>query len=149
MAAPNFKIVELTQDNQALVDSEDYPLVSQYKWHLSGAGYAVRTVERRKKMYLHRIINRTPEGKFTDHINSDRLDNRKANLRTCYRSGNAMNAIKPKGKSGFIGVYATGKSWRARVKVDGIMRHLGSFATPEAASKLRNKFVNHYIKAGN
>jgi hypothetical protein len=146
--AVNFRIVELTQGKQAIVDVEDYPLVSKYKWHLSGAGYAVRTVNRKNKVYMHREINNTPADKFTDHINGNRLDNRRSNLRTCYRSGNAMNIGKPKGKSGFIGVYSTGKRWRARVKIGGTMKHLGSFTTPELASKARNKYVNQYIKAG-
>lgn len=99
---------------------------------------------------MHRLVNKTPEGKFTDHVNGNRLDNRKSNLRTCYRSGNALNAQKAKGQTGLVGVYPSGSaSWRARVKINGIMKHLGTFSSPRAASRARETFVKNYIGAGN
>lgn len=74
----------------AIVDDEDIEKVMAYKWHLSDSGYAVNRT-RGKTVRMHRLVNGTPEGMVTDHINRNPLDNRKANLRSCTQKVNAMN----------------------------------------------------------
>lgn len=92
------KHIKLTQGKHALVDNEDYPIVSQNKWHVS-KGYAVRDVYLRgldgKKeqihISMHQQIMNTPQGWDTHHKNNNRLDNRRKNLVTCTRKEHIEN----------------------------------------------------------
>ncbi len=83
------------------IDDEDYENVNQYKWHLSSDGYASG-----KKGLLHRIIlNAKKEHSIVDHINCDKLDNRKTNLRFATFSQNSQNKLKKKNcSSEYLGV---------------------------------------------
>lgn len=69
-------------------------------WHVSEKGYAIKRQYvggERKVVYLHRIINETPDFLQTDHRNGDRLDNRRKNLRTVTNTTNAYNRhVDPK-----------------------------------------------------
>lgn len=97
------KKLSLTNGGYTLLDDEDYEKYSNWNWQNSG-GYARRseyigfTIDKsgkRKsinKVYaLHRVINNTPDGIDTDHINGNKLDNRRCNLRNATRSQNSIN----------------------------------------------------------
>lgn len=103
------KKIKLTQGKHAIVDDEDFERLSQYKWYYHHEGYAVRNSKenmRRRLISMHRIINNTPDGKVTDHINGDKLDNRKSNLRSCTHAENARNSkLRSDSSSGMKGVY--------------------------------------------
>lgn len=116
------KKIPLTQNKYALVDSDDYDFLNQWKWFYSN-GYAVRYVtlnkedggKKNKIIWMHRVINQTPDGMHTDHINNNRADNRKINLRSCTVSQNRRNVKKTaRGKSEYKGIFScpNGK-WRA------------------------------------
>lgn len=89
------KQILLSQDQVAVVDDEDYDyLLSLGKWTFHSQGYAYRwdrTVTPNKCLLMHRVIMNTPEGKDTDHINGNKLDNRKDNLRAVSRTLNNYN----------------------------------------------------------
>src|SRR5260221_205877 len=97
-----------------IVDDEDYEYLNQWKWHLSSNGYAVRrpyikgsekTGQKHTVVWMHRVINNTPAGRDTDHINRDRLDNRRSNLRTATFSQNSMNkGLSKSNTSGIKGI---------------------------------------------
>ena len=73
-----------------------------------------------------------------DHINGIRHDNRMENLRAVDRSGNNQNrAVQTNNTSGMTGVsYSKShQKWRARIKIGGKEKHLGRFATLEAAAE--------------
>lgn len=93
-----------TSDNYkatAIVDADDFDIVSRHRWTLNDNGY-VRTFIGTKPHYLHRMIC-DYTGKLTvDHINQDKLDNRRDNLRIVSQSINNYNKIKSKGYS-FVG----------------------------------------------
>lgn len=118
----SIRYLKLTQNKQAIVDSDVYEWVSQWKWtYDSTNGYAYRREhlpstrkdQKSKKIYLHRLINKTPDGMLTDHLNRDKLDNRKINLRTVNRSQSQSNrGLHSNNKSGYFGV-----SWSERDKV--------------------------------
>lgn len=98
------KEIPLTKGKSAIVDDDLYWSLSQIKWHYSG-GYAVyfeKKTRPRKAVRMHRLINNTPEGMDTDHINGNKLDNRRANLRTCSRSANVSWGIERKRKSSIV-----------------------------------------------
>lgn len=81
---------------QAIIDTEDLDKVRYTKWKLSGTGYAMNTPKiRGANKHMSRVILGLTEddvGIYADHINHNRLDNRKANLRRVTRAQNQMNA---------------------------------------------------------
>src|SRR3990167_3020206 len=80
----------------AIVDDEDVELVAGIRWHVNDMGYAVNR-NKGKTLRMHRLINKTPNGLFTDHKNGKTLDNRKSNLRSVTAKENAQNNHKAKG----------------------------------------------------
>jgi hypothetical protein len=100
------KKIQLTKNKYALVDDEDYEELNKYNWYYSYQGYAVRTNHRLNKcIYMHRIIMNPLDYKQVDHINHNKLDNRKENLRICDRFQNLQNSkIRLDNKSGIKGV---------------------------------------------
>jgi RNA polymerase sigma factor (sigma-70 family) len=86
---------------------------------------------------MHRIINETPKGKHTDHINHDSLDNRKCNLRTCSNTENSWNQRVPKNNtSGYKGVSwdNINNTWIASIGINGKSRVLGRYDNKEDAA---------------
>ena len=133
------KEIELTQGKVAIVDDEDFEYISQWKWcytinQKSRSGYAIR----RPGILMHRVINKTPPGMQTDHINGNGLDNRKENLRSCTRTQNKANVkMNRNNKSGYKGVSREKKrkTWRAHIRIGGKGRALGRFDILEEAAR--------------
>jgi hypothetical protein len=122
----------------AIVDPEDYPKVASYRWHLSPGGYVVYSPNSQTKIYMHRLIE--PEGEEVDHVNGDKLDCRRVNLRPCTHRENTRNRSRQAAKrsSRYVGVYGRCKAtqrWHAAI--DG--RHLGSFESEEEAALTYDK----------
>ena len=72
---------------RAIIDADDIDKVKYIKWRLNGNGYVINNSS--TTMFLHRrILNCNT---IVDHINGNRLDNRKCNLRVVTKSQNQMN----------------------------------------------------------
>lgn len=71
----------------AIVDDDDYEKVSKIVWNCDTEGYAISNFGLR----MHRFIMDPPSGLVVDHINHDKLDNRKSNLRVCTTFDNNQN----------------------------------------------------------
>lgn len=118
----------------ALVDDADYERLAQHTWYLSN-GYAIRREGQRPNrttVRMHRDVLRVAAGVLVDHINRNRLDNRRANLRTASAAENTANVgLTSKNNSGYKGVCRpTGESkWVAQIQVDGVDHYLGRFVT--------------------
>lgn len=84
------KKILLNNNNYAIVDDEDFEFLNKFNWHKSETGYAVRC-EKRKTIRMHRLIVNCPDDMLVDHINGNRLDNRKQNLRICTFNENIRN----------------------------------------------------------
>lgn len=95
------------------VDDEDYKKYSTLKWWLSKQGYVVGRIDNTGRLVrLHRLIMNCPENMVVDHLNGDKLDNRKCNLRVCSTKENANNMHNIKGYT-----YDKGcKKYRVRYK---------------------------------
>ena len=108
------KIIKLNNGMDCVVDDELYPILSKWKWKFLKAsgcsgGYAVRNISKNGKCFsilMHREINNTPNGISTDHINGNKLDNRRENLRSVSQVQNMHNRGKQKNnKIGTKGVF--------------------------------------------
>jgi hypothetical protein len=149
------KQLELTKGKFAIIDDEDYEYLSQWKWSFDDL-YAVRgeylgKLEGKykyKKIYMHKVINQTPKGLETDHINHDKLDNRRCNLRSVTKSQNNRNrTVYKKNISGVIGVnwYKQTQRYNAFITINGKRIHLGYYINFEDAVLARKKAEELYF----
>jgi len=85
-------------------------------------------------------------GRYVDHINGDRTDNRLKNLRYLSQSQNMLNITKPvRSKVGARGVYKNGSGYNAQIKHNGKALCLGTFRTVEMASKAVERMRDHLL----
>jgi hypothetical protein len=130
---------------KVLIDSEDIEEVSKYIWRISPDSYVhsslrVEGQPKRLDMRLHRLVMNAPKGVEVDHINGDKLDNRKSNLRLCNRWQNKANTrIISTNTTGYKGVSWHKDKWQASIRVSGKLIYLGRYATKEEAAKVYNK----------
>lgn len=100
----------LPDNTRFLIDSEDIMLVSQYRFHLNWKGYIYTTRSKEKEccFFLHWLVlgyKKNP-GFQIDHINRDKTDCRKKNLRPVSNQQNAMNrGLMKTNKSGYVGAF--------------------------------------------
>lgn len=130
-------VVGLTQGKVALIDKADHELVNRWKWSYDPTGYARRN-ERGRKVYLHRQLMGEPIDLEVDHINGDKLDNRRRNLRVCTSAENKRNTgIRRTNTSGYKGVtwQKNRQKWKAQIQYEGVNRHLGLFINKEDAAR--------------
>lgn len=130
-----YKLIPLDKGAVAKVDNEDFEKVIQYGWYIC-RGYATNT----RIGHMHRFIMQ-PEGDLVvDHINHDKSDNRKENLRVCSRAENSRNRkIKGGMYSQYKGVTKGAGKYHGRVTYNYKPYHLGSFDTEEEAAKAYDK----------
>ncbi|AYA77376.1 Fis family transcriptional regulator [Bacillus sp. Y1] len=137
------KEIPLTKGMVAIVDDEDFEWLSKFNWRYH-KGYASRTTllryGKRKTVLMHReIIGNVAEQ--VDHIDGNRLNNTRENLRAASRSENCRNTKSRTGStSEYKGVsFDKGnKKWRARIKVEYKEMFLGYFNNPHDAARMYN-----------
>jgi len=113
------------------IDAVDSHLL-KHAWGISRLGYVVRIAPvegKTKNFYLHReIIGFVVLGLTIDHIDCDRLNNTRGNLRVCTHGENCRNRLPILGRSSrYKGVGFTNSNgkWRAQIMLDGKNIHLG------------------------
>lgn len=122
------------------IDKEDIEKVSKYKWHISN-GYARATTRengRVETIRMHRLIMNAKPKTHVDHINRNKLDNRKFNLRICTSQKNQGNTLKRKDNtSGYKGVSwdKVKNKFHARMMVQKSLIHIGYFDNVITAAK--------------
>lgn len=156
------EVIELTNGLIVFVDDIDYDfLLSMGVWAASGKQDKEYAVHHDKigmlvvcismsRVVMERILGENiPDGLLVDHKNRNTLDNRRENLRLATKSQNAMNSELPNNNtSGYKGIdyRIKRKQWRARITVDGSVKHLGWFQSKEDAIKAREAAEMEYYK---
>lgn len=135
----------ITRGQVVIVDDDDFEYLKNHSWHCCNNGYACRSAKINGKyttIKMHRVITNAPEWLEVDHINHNRLDNRKGNLRVCTRSQNNMNRKRYSGSSSiYKGVSFCRRSlkWAAYIALHGKQQTLGRFDTEEEAALAYNQ----------
>lgn len=143
------KQIKLTKGKFAIVDDDMFEYLNQWKWYCDIHGYAIRRPyiknsgrknQKCEIIRMHRIINNTPDGFETDHINRNPLDNRKENLRSVNASQNKINQkIRIDNTSGVKGITwdkQTNK-WRVFIGINNKIINLGRFLNIKLAILVR------------
>lgn len=130
-----YKTPTLEVENTFVIDAEDYPLVSQYKWSTYARKYASANYG---KLLLHRLIMNAKKGQQVDHINLNTFDNRKVNLRICNNSlnssnRNAYNKLEIKG----VEYHEKIKKYSAYFRINDKQYHSMCYTTIEEAAFAR------------
>ena len=129
----------------AWVDDDDWKTLRRYRWWLTD-GYPARTIREgdgKTTMLLHREVMGVPNGDpiEVDHIDRDRLNARKSNLRRASRWQNEGNKPRPDDYSSrTVGVTRVGEKWKAQASLDGQYVYLGTFDTEPEAVEARARW---------
>jgi len=126
--------LEINDEIKIIVDDEDVEKILQHKWHLQN-GYVYSS----KVGTLHRFILNMPRKKMflqVDHINGNKLDNRKINLRPVFSFQNQQNK---KSSKEFKGIHKNNTSkqdrWSAIICYRGDSIYIGTYTNKYKAAK--------------
>jgi len=143
----NTRVLRLTNGQFTLVDADMFEFLKTKTWRVHSNGYIATgeynpETQKAKIKYLHRLVNQTPEGMHTDHIDGNKRNNTRANLRSCTRTQNMMNQrTQTRNKySKYKGVSwcKQHRCWVAGVKMNRKRTNLGLFKTEVDAAKAYN-----------
>lgn len=143
------KEIQCTNGKVAQVSDEDFEFLNRFKWF--GCEYPQARIRKRvgvevrmSTIAMHTFILRGPEGMMPDHINGNRYDNRRENLRLATRSENRANCPKIEFSSmnPYKGVRATTwrkDAWIAQITINGTRLELGRFEDSRTAALAYDK----------
>lgn len=143
------KEIPLLKGGVALVDDEDYEFLCQFRWGLSG-GYAITQIyftepngmENRQPVTMHRLLMGSAiNGNCIDHINRNRLDNRRSNLRIISRKQNYRNSVYYDEVTARPTKYITYREANDKYQVFIGRKHYGYFKRLEDAVKHRDSVL--------
>ena len=150
--------IPLARGYITLVNDEDFDRLKTFKWQLLKNGYLARHLPRdgqkQRMSYLHREILSASDAEYVDHIDGNKLNNKRGNLRICTQSQNGANrkSLNRNNQSGVRGVswHRDAGKWRARIMVNRREIHLGLFenrddaiqAWESAATKHFGEFIS-------
>jgi len=133
---------EILLDNGKIskIDTEDVNKIKKYKWYESSHGYVVAR-RNYKNIIIHRLIMGAKKEKQIDHINHDKLDNRKANLREATQQQNLLNRNAK-------GYYwdSINRKWRVELCFNGKRRTFGRFEKENDAIEKRTEVEKIYFR---
>lgn len=123
----------ITDECFFLLDLDDVEMVEKYHWIINKDGYACAWINKRPRTF-HRYIMGEPKGKTIDHINHNKLDNRRNNLRECTAGENNQNRSNTNNPLGVKGVYLNEwGTYRAQITINRKYKYLGTFQTLKEA----------------
>jgi len=143
----------LTRGLATIVDDVDADWLNQWKWCANPTQprggqpcyYAARNIKishgTYTKVLMHRAIIDAPHKVFVDHINGNKLDNRRSNLRPATNSQNLANRHSIKNRYGYLGVWrnqADSGGYYGFITCQGKHHRTVTFPLAEDAAKARD-----------
>jgi tellurite resistance-related uncharacterized protein len=133
----------------AWVDDADAELVEAYRWYCSHNGYAMSTARGRSTLRMHRLVMGIERGdcRQVDHINRDKMDNRRGNLRLVTPAQNCQNVPAHGGTSQHRGVHWNTRhgGWVALVVLNGRHHYLGLHDDELEAARVASDFRREHM----
>lgn len=120
--------------HKVFIDKEDIEKCKLYQWKFDGKGYIIN----HKVGLLHRFLMNADKGMDVDHINHNKLDNRKHMLRICKHINNMQN----RKSKGYIKDY---NKYVSKITVNKENIKLGSFNTKEEAIQTKRCAEKKYF----
>lgn len=143
-----FTVMMSDKIGAVLVDSDVAEITMGRRWCMDLHGYPVANING-NTVRLHELVMAMdheclPDGYYVDHINQDKLDNRRINLRFVTPQESSRNMpLKANNTSGYTGVSKTKYgTYRAYITFDKIRRDLGQYKTIEEAAAARREAEN-------
>lgn len=136
-----------SEGNIMLISRYDVPDVKRFKWYLSGSGYPGtygtydNSIKFARPIAVHQLMHgKLAQGYVVDHINRNKLDNRRVNLRVCTAAQNSYNKSKSKNAIGkYKGVTKNSTknpTYTASITKDGVKREIKDIPTEEQAARI-------------
>lgn len=138
-----------TRGGRIIFDTADIDIVCIYRWRATPYTYATATGADKRNTFMHRLIVGDPgPGNVVDHINQNKLDNRRANLAIVTVGTNNYN-VRSERAHGYRGVTFNKRSkhkpWSACISKNKVRYNLGYFTSAEdAAIAYNTKAVELY-----
>lgn len=137
-----FTVCMGTNGEEIIVDNDVAEKIKHRRWSI-GHGYAVSNIKY-TMVRLHDVVmamdhEEKPDGYYVDHINQDKLDNRRCNLRFVTPTESSQNLpLRSVNTSGYTGVSQTKEGrWKAYITIDKKRIALGTYSTAEEAARVR------------
>lgn len=125
------KTIASNNGEQVLVDDDDYPLLARRVWSVSAAGYPCSKITGANMTPAHCFVMPTKPGCMIDHIDRNKMNNQKSNLRQVIARQNIQNQAK-RTSHPYKGIrLSAGGRWQARIA----QKHIGTFDTAEQAAE--------------
>jgi hypothetical protein len=142
----SYRHIQATNGKLIKVNCEDFEFFIERSWRLNDRGYAIsdQSVKRMHRQVMELALGRALEDKEqVDHINGDRSDNRRHNLRTASNQENCFNQRPRQATSRFKGVYwyAMAGKWRASIQPGGVKVHCGTFDDEVEAAYMYDQYA--------
>lgn len=134
--------IPLTKGKITIVSREDYETVSKYNWSAGKRGYAVTYING-KLTTMHNLIIECPNGMLIDHVDRDKLNNRRDNLRLVTPQQNTFNST-PYSESGYKGVHKKRNKWLVQIVYNGKNVVRKTFDCPITAAKYYDSVIKQY-----
>lgn len=113
------------------ISPEDFEKVGKYRWYITQNGYAITSIKYKRTRMHHLIMGKPPKGKQTDHIDRNRLNNKRSNLRFVSSLQNGQNSTG-------VGIRQRGNSWEGNLCFNYRKYFKGGFKTKDEAMEWRD-----------
>jgi len=139
--------IQLTQDQVTKISDEDYAVISAHRWYaaltvrgeyVAGSWISGRNVD------MSRYLLSAPPELTVDHIDGDKLNNQRSNIRlatnaqNCWNGGKKLRRGKASSKYKGVSYHSRDYVWQANIRKDYKLYYLGSFDSEEAAAVAYN-----------
>ena len=124
-----------TKDEKFFMSKKDLVYLSMFTWSINKRGYLNARIDGKLRL-LHRVVMQSPSHLLIDHIDGDKMNNQRSNLRKATYAENMANlGVRKDSVTQIKGVTKKGDKWRARIQHQGKQYDLGTYDSVKEASK--------------